>query len=66
MALNQELKPVATVAVDKLPKMKQTALGLYVTALQAYEMWKTSPDKVKVIDVRTPEEFAFVGHPAMA
>ena len=23
-------------------------------------------DKVKVIDVRTPEEFAFVGHPEMA
>jgi len=23
-------------------------------------------DKVKIIDVRTPEEFAFVGHPGMA
>ena len=49
-----------------LPKAKQTTLGLYVTAAQAYEMWKAAPDKVKVIDVRTPEEFAFVGHPAMA
>ena len=49
-----------------LPKAKQTSLGLYVTAAQAYEMWKTAPDKVKVIDVRTPEEFAFVGHPEMA
>ena len=49
-----------------LPKAKQTSLGLYVTAAQAYEMWKAAPDKVKVIDVRTPEEFAFVGHPEMA
>ena len=48
------------------PKDKQTALGLYVTAAQAYEMWKAAPDKVKVIDVRSPEEYAFVGHPEMA
>jgi rhodanese-related sulfurtransferase len=53
-------------AVAELPKGKQTTLGLYVTAAQAYDMWKAAPDKVKVIDVRTPEEFAFVGHPEMA
>ena len=53
-------------AGSQLPKAKQTTLGLYVTAAQAYEMWKAAPDEVKVIDVRTPEEFAFVGHPAMA
>ena len=47
------------------PKGRQTTLGLYVTAAQAYEMWKAAPDEVKVIDVRTPEEFAFVGHPEM-
>ena len=29
-------------------------------------MWKAAPDTVKVIDVRTPEEYAFVGHPEMA
>ena len=29
-------------------------------------MWEAAPDKVKVIDVRTPEEYAFVGHPEMA
>jgi rhodanese-related sulfurtransferase len=50
----------------ELPKEKQTTLGLYVTAVQAYEMWKSTPGKVKVIDVRTPEEYAFVGHPEMA
>jgi len=50
----------------KLPDRKQTSLGLYVTAVQAYEKWKNAPDKVTVIDVRTPEEYAFVGHPEMA
>lgn len=49
-----------------LPKEKQTALGLYVTAQQAYEKWKAQPDKVMIIDVRTPEEYLFVGHPTMA
>ena len=37
-----------------------------MTAKEAYEMWQAAPDKVKVIDVRTPEEYAFVGHPEMA
>jgi rhodanese-related sulfurtransferase len=50
----------------KLPKEKQTVLGLYVTAKEAYEKWQAAPDKVKVIDVRVPEEYAFVGHPEMA
>ena len=46
-----------------IPKGKQTALGLYVTAKEAYEKWKAEPEKVKIIDVRTPEEYLFVGHP---
>ncbi len=65
-AAAQPAKPAAAVDATKLPKMKQTTLGLYVTAAQAYEMWKAAPDKVKVIDVRTPEEYALVGHPEMA
>jgi rhodanese-related sulfurtransferase len=50
----------------KLPKEKQTMLGLYVTAKEAYEAWKADPEKVKILDVRTPEEYIFVGHPSMA
>jgi len=49
-----------------LPEEKQTVLGLYVTAKEAYEKWKVEPEKVKIIDVRTPEEFLFVGVPTMA
>ncbi len=45
---------------------KRTSLNKYVTALEAYEMWKADPQKVAILDVRTPEEYVFVGHPAMA
>ena len=50
----------------QLPKEKQTTLGLYVTAKEAYEKWKADPDKVKILDVRTSEEYLYVGHAAMA
>lgn len=56
----------ATQAMPELPAAKQTTLGLYVTAKQAYEKWKSDPVSVKILDVRTPEEFLFVGHPEMA
>ena len=49
-----------------LPEGKKTVLGLYVTAEEAYEKWKAAPEHVKIIDVRTPEEFLFVGSPEMA
>ena len=56
---SQETKP-------ELPKEKQTILGLYVTAKEAYEKWQADPGKVKILDVRTPEEYIFVGHAEMA
>jgi rhodanese-related sulfurtransferase len=52
--------------VHDVPEKKQTSLGLYVTAQEAYEMWKASPDEVHIVDVRTPEEYIFVGHADMA
>ena len=55
-----------TEAGTNLAKEKQTVLGLYVTAREAYEQWRVAPDKVTILDVRTPEEFVFVGHPTMA
>ena len=55
-----------TMQIDNLPKAKQTALGLYITAREAYEMWRAVPGKVRILDVRTPEEYLFVGHPVMA
>lgn len=50
----------------QVPEGKQTSLGLYVTAQEAYEMWKAAPERVKVLDVRTVEEYVFLGHAAMA
>jgi rhodanese-related sulfurtransferase len=60
--------PVASAqeAKSELPKEKQTTLGLYVTSAEAYDMWKADPEKVKILDVRTPEEYMFIGHAAMA
>ena len=49
-----------------LPKGKQTSLGLYVTAAEAYDMWLAAPDAVKVFDVRTLEEYIYIGHASMA
>ena len=46
----------------QVPPAKQTALGLYVTAREAYEMWKAAPEKVNVLDVRMVEEYVFLGH----
>ena len=51
---------------SELPKGKQTSLGLYVTSKEAYDMWKKTPEKVNILDVRTPEEYLFVGHAEMA
>jgi rhodanese-related sulfurtransferase len=49
-------------ARHEVPDAKLTSLGLYVTAAEAYEMWRADPDHVKVLDVRMVEEYVFVGH----
>ena len=49
-----------------VPKEKQTTLGLYLTAREAYAKWEADPAGVKILDVRAPEEVLFVGHPAMS
>lgn len=59
-------EPASPTTKPSLPKEKQTALGLYLTAKEAYERWKAEPEKLTILDVRTPEEAIFVGHPTMA
>jgi len=51
---------------NSIPEGKRTVPGLYVTAREAYEKWRADPEKIMILDVRTPEEFLFVGHPSMA
>ena len=59
-------KSPSQAAKQGIPKEKETIPGLYVTAREAYEKWKAAPEKVKILDVRTPEEYIFIGHTAMA
>ena len=59
--------PSTALAADQpQDQRKQTKLGKYVTAVEAFEMWSAAPAKVSVVDVRTPEEYDFLGHPTMA
>ena len=55
-----------SLAKSTLPVQKQTVLGLYVTAKEAYEMWLADKNRIKILDVRTPEEYIFIGHAPMA
>jgi rhodanese-related sulfurtransferase len=58
---------VAQAAEQMLPrKEKQTVLGKYVTAAEAYDMWLKNHETVVLLDVRSPAEYVFVGHPPMA
>jgi rhodanese-related sulfurtransferase len=56
----------AAEAQGGVPKEKQTRLGLYLTPAEAYEKWNADREHVKILDVRTPDEYLFVGHPTMA
>ncbi|MCF6253166.1 MAG: sulfurtransferase [Thiomicrorhabdus sp.] len=50
--------------VPENPK-HQTPQGLYVTAKEAAEMMRKDPNVI-LVDVRTPEEWQFVGHTGIA
>lgn len=63
--LNFTSSAVADSVVPKDEK-KKTEAGKYVTAADAYAMWKSNPDKIKVVDCRLPQEYVFVGHAPMA
>jgi rhodanese-related sulfurtransferase len=56
----------ASQSSDAVPTAKQTSLGLYVTSIEAHEKWMAAPELVNILDVRTPEEFIFVGHAEVA
>lgn len=49
-----------------IPAKKQTTLGLYVNAQEAFAKWHMDKENVKVLDVRTEGEYLFVGHAPMA
>ncbi len=51
--------------IETIAEARRTSLGLYVTAKEAYDMWQADPG-LRILDVRTPEEYVFVGHAPMA
>jgi rhodanese-related sulfurtransferase len=66
MTTATEATTATTHAGRPIVKERQTSLGLYVTANEAYDMWQADPDGVAILDVRTPEEWVFTGHAPMA
>ena len=51
--------------IETIAEKRRTSLDLYATSNEAYDMWQAQPD-LRILDVRTPEEFVFVGHAPMA
>lgn len=56
----------AAVDSSKLSKKKQTSLGLYLDAKQAYDHMLVKGDKTLFIDVRSRPEVNFLGMPTVA
>lgn len=50
-----------TAMAQEVPKEKQTALGKYVTAKEAFDLVQADRAKVLFVDVRTSAELMFVG-----
>ncbi len=46
---------------SKLPKKKQTTLGLYMTSTDAYNYTLKNMDKTLFVDIRTPSEVNYLG-----
>jgi rhodanese-related sulfurtransferase len=51
---------------DKLPDIKKSKVGLYLTPQQAYDLKKANPKGVAFFDVRTRAEAMYVGWPSDA
>ena len=63
--MSSEAKSVTSPAFE-IPESNKTTLGLYVMPKEAFAMWEENPEVVHVLDVRTFEEYTFVGHLEMA
>jgi hypothetical protein len=49
--------PMVSLADSSLPRSKQTVLGKYLTAKEAYEKYSADPGSVHILDVRTVGEY---------
>ena len=63
--MSSEAKSIISPAFE-IPESNKTALDLYVMPKEAYAKWQEKPEDVHILDVRTFEEYTFVGHLEMA
>jgi len=66
LLLSLGLAAAAQAADAPQDQRKHTKLGKYATAVEAYAMVRATPGAVFIVDIRTPEEYDFLGHPDMA
>ena len=66
LVLTVALAVAAPSALAADPANRQTALGKYVTAVEALAMWEANKDKVVIVDCRTAASYFYVGHTPMA
>ena len=59
--MTSETKSDTSPAIE-IPESNKTVLGLYVMPKEAYAMWNADPEGANILDVRTFEEYTFVGH----
>tara|TARA_A100000164_G_C21884191_1_gene761864 strand:+ start:1208 stop:1654 length:447 start_codon:yes stop_codon:yes gene_type:complete len=57
------IKSSRAIDISKLPEYKKTKAGLYLTAVDAYEM-KKNKENVLFIDIRTRSEIIYLGMPS--
>lgn len=57
-----------TYCESQLPEdsRKRTVAGKYISAFDAYQRFLNDQEGIIILDVRTVEEYVFVGHPEMA
>jgi len=59
-------RPAAPAAPQATQPTTKTAGRFHVAAAKAHFAWKNQPEHAHILDVRTPGEYIFVGHPPMA
>jgi rhodanese-related sulfurtransferase len=66
LTLSLCVPPALQAGSDPVPAQKQTLLGLYLSAKQAYAFVSRRPERVLLLDIRSFEEVNFLGMPTVA
>jgi rhodanese-related sulfurtransferase len=66
LTLSLCIPPTLQAGSGPVSAQKQTLLGLYLSAEQAYAFVSRRPERVLFLDIRSPEEVNFLGMPRVA